>query len=312
MTVNGALDAHTAGYILPHEHLLVDFIGAQQVSTGRYAPQAVIDQMLPYLKEAKAAGCSVFFDCTPAYLGRDVRLLQQLAQQSGVHIITNTGYYSAVQHKYLPAHAFTETAAQLAQRWISEAVNGIDNTGIKPGFIKISVDKHPLDDIDKKIVQAAAMTHIKTGLTIGSHTGSGKAALEQLDILADAGVDESAFVWIHAQAEKDRALQVSAGRRGAWISFDNLGWEPVSAFLDHISFMQQSGLLKQLLLSHDAGWYDVEQKGKNKIKPFTPLFTDLMPVLQQQGWKKEALLQLFHHNPAEAFHIHKRLKKQRL
>lgn len=309
MTVNGELDAAKTGYILPHEHILVDFIGAEQVSPKRYSTKEVADQMLPYLKAAKKAGCTVFFDCTPAYLARDVRLLQQLAQQSGLHIITNTGYYSAVQHKYLPAHAFTETAEQLAQRWIAEAGNGIDNTGIKPGFIKISVDKHPLDAINKKIVQAAAITHKATGLTIGSHTGSGRAALEQLAILQRAGVDASAFVWIHAQAEKDRSLHLEAGRSGAWISFDNYGWAPLSAYLDHIGFMQQSGLAKQLLISHDAGWYDVAEEGKNETKPFTPLFTELIPALQQQGWKKEQLQQLFHQNPVAAFHIRKRLKK---
>ncbi len=307
ITATGTINTPVTGFVLPHEHLLVDFVGADKTNQGRWNRKAVAAQMLPYLKSVKKAGCAVFFDCTPAYLGRDVILLRELSRLSRLAIVTNTGYYSAVQHKHLPAHAFTETAEQLAARWIAEFDNGIEGTGIKPGFIKISVNNSPLNDIDKKIVRAAALTHKVTGLTIGSHTGTGKAALAQLDILAEEGVAANAFIWIHAQNEKDRSLHAQAGKRGAWIEFDNLGWEPESAYLGHIRLMQEAGLLQQMLVSHDAGWYDVEQQGKNTIKPFTPLFTQLIPALQKEGWTKARVRQLFAQNPVEAFYVHKRL-----
>lgn len=307
ITVDGPVAAGKLGWILVHEHLLVDFIGADKVSSDRYQPQQVIEVMLPFVRAAKAAGCTALFDCTPAYLGRDVQLLQKIAKAAGLPIITNTGYYSAAGHKYLPAHARTESAETLAARWIKEFEKGIDGTGIRPGFIKISVDRDPLDALNKKIVRAAAITHKATGLTIGSHTGSGKAALEQLDILEAEGVASKAFVWIHAQNERDRSLQQAAAMRGAWIEFDNLGWEPAPVFLEHIRFMEAAGLLGQLLVSHDAGWYDVVQQGKNEIKPFTPMFTQLVPALQQEGWTTARIDQLLHHNPVKAFHLHKRL-----
>jgi predicted metal-dependent phosphotriesterase family hydrolase len=310
ITVTGPMNAPATGFILPHEHLLVDFVGAEKTGVERWDRKKVAAQMLPYLKSAKKAGCAVFFDCTPAYLGRDVILLRQLSRLSGLPIVTNTGYYSAVQHKHLPEHAFTETAEQLAARWIAEYNDGIEDTGIKPGFIKISVNNAPLDDVDQKIVRAAALTHKSTGLTIGSHTGSGKAALEQLDIIAKEGVAANAFVWIHAQSEKDRKLHLEAGKRGAWLEFDNLGWEPETAYVGHIQFMQKAGLLQQMLVSHDAGWYDVEKGGKNEIKPFTPLFIQLVPALQKDGWNKKELHQLFTQNPVAAFQVHKRLLKE--
>ena len=80
----------------------------------------------------------------------------------------------------MPAHAWTESAEQLAARWIPRARTGIDGTGIKPAFMKIGVDPGPLSDIDAKLVAAAAITHLVIGLPVWSHTGDGPAALAQV------------------------------------------------------------------------------------------------------------------------------------
>ena len=74
-------------------------------------------------------------DCTPAYIGRDPRVLQKLARQTGLHILTNTGYYGGANDKFVPKHAYEESAAQLAARWVGEWKNGVEDTGVKPGFL---------------------------------------------------------------------------------------------------------------------------------------------------------------------------------
>ena len=114
-----------------------------------------------------------------AYIGRDAWLLQRLSRAAGINVVTTTGYYGAAKDKFVPAHAYRESPEQLAARWTREFVNGIDGTNIKPGIIKIGVDSGPLSAIDAKIVRAAALTHLLTGLTICSHTGDGTAAFEQ-------------------------------------------------------------------------------------------------------------------------------------
>lgn len=106
-------------------------------------------------------------------------LLKRLSEASDIHILSNTGYYGAAQDKHLPPHAFTETAEQLAARWIREHERGIDGTSIKPAFIKIGVDEAPLSAVDSKLVRAAGLAHRQTGLPIASHTGSGAVALEE-------------------------------------------------------------------------------------------------------------------------------------
>jgi phosphotriesterase-related protein len=45
-------------------------------------------------------------------------LLQKLTDLTGIRFITNTGYYGAVGEKYLPEHPFSESAEELAERWV--------------------------------------------------------------------------------------------------------------------------------------------------------------------------------------------------
>ena len=202
-TVLGPIAADDLGVTLMHEHVLVDFIGADKVSRDRYDAEEAFRTALPFLKRVRGLGCRTLVDCTPAYIGRDAALLRRLAQASGLHLVTNTGYYGAADDKFVPRHAYTETAEQLAGRWTREARDGIEQTGIKPGIMKIGVDKGPLSEIDAKLVRAAAKTHLESGLSIASHTGDGTAALAQIDLLNSEGVDGSALIWVHAQSEPD-------------------------------------------------------------------------------------------------------------
>ena len=179
--------------------------------------------VLPHLQQVRALGCQTLVECTPAYLGRDARLLQRLSSASGVHHPDRTPATTARRRtSTLPAFAFAETAEQLAARWIREAERGIDDTGIKPAFMKIGVDAAPLSEIDAKLVRAAARTHRETGLPIASHTGTGAAAMAELDLLEADGVPPSAFIWVHAQSERDDTFHVRAARRGAWVEFDGI------------------------------------------------------------------------------------------
>ena len=79
MTVEGLIEPDQLGVTLPHEHLLVDFVGADQISPSRYDAEEVFQRVLPYLQQVKQQGCQTLVECTPAYLGRDPLLLLRLA-----------------------------------------------------------------------------------------------------------------------------------------------------------------------------------------------------------------------------------------
>ena len=303
-TVNGSIDANRLGTSLIHEHFLVDFIGANQVSFERWNRDEVIKKVLPFLMEVKDARVKSIFDCTPNFLGRDVVLLKELSKRSGLNIITNTGYYGAHENKYLPSWAATESVEQLADRWIAEFNHGIDGTFIKPGFIKISVDAEvPLTPMHKKLVRAAAITHCKTGLTICSHTGSAGPAFAQLEILRQERVRPDAFVWVHAQAEKDKSNFIKAASMGAWISLDGIGWGDFDNYADSIADLKTKGLLNRVLISHDAGWFKPDEKDGGEFTGFMNIFNELIPRLKNKGLTNEDIETLLAQNPAQAMSI---------
>jgi len=232
---------------------------------------------------------------------------QRLSEASGLNIITNTGYYGARQNQYLPHFAFEETADQLAGRWIDEWLNGIDNTNVRPGFIKIAIDQGELTDIHEKLVRAAARTHLKTGLTIASHTGPAIGAFEEIEILKEEGVDPSAFIWVHAQVEENLEYHVKAAKMGAWISFDGLGWGKPEIYIQMLNNMKSHDLLHKVLISHDAGWYHVGEPNGGNFIGFTTLFKKLLPALTDSGFTDDEINLLLVDNPAEAFSV--RVKK---
>ena len=316
LTINGLIPTDSLGKTLIHEHVFLDWSPADSMDVSRWDNDASFVVILPYLQELKSYGVRSFFECTPSYLGRNPALLLRLAKASDLQIITNTGFYAARKQQHLPGFAKTSNAHQLADIWIDEFNHGIDGTGVRPGFIKIGVDsKSMLDALDRKIVRAAAITHLETGLTIVAHTGTDTTAVQELEILQQEGVHPSAFVWTHAQRGTPEG-HVRLAKTGAWISLDGMGWvNPVdtkgdsTAMMQYVSRLQNlkdQGLLNRVLISHDAGWYTVGQTDQSNFKPYTFIFDHLIPMLESKGWNREDFNQVLVSNPQTAYAIKKR------
>jgi len=311
MTVAGPIPAADMGTALIHEHVFLDWSGADSIQPEQWHNEAAFHVILPKLQEMKLLGVKTFFECTPNYLGRNPALLRRLADSTGLHIVTNTGYYGARQNKYLPARAFTESAEQLAEYWIQEFEKGLENKGIRPGFIKIGVDSDSvLSPIHQKLVRAAALTHLRTGLTIVAHTGPDAPAIQEAEILEKMGVSLDAWVWTHAQGGSSET-HAALARRGAWISLDGLGWvapqngdsSALKKYVQQIDFLKKEGLLHRTLIAHDAGWYTHGEAGGGLFQPFTNIFTLLIPELKKRGFTEVDIEQLLAKNPQEAYAI---------
>lgn len=300
-TVKGKIKPSELGNTLIHEHVLVDFIGADKITPDRWNHDEVIKKVLPYLLEIKARGIKSMVECTPAYIGRDVALLQKLSDQSGLNILTNTGFYGASDNKYLPALAFSESAEQLADGWIAEFENGIDGTMIRPGFIKTGVNSGSLSGIHQKLIIASALTHLKTGLTICSHTGPALPALQEVELLKTMGVSPTAFVWVHANGSNDDFVET--GKTGCWISLDGISEGSLTQNAELIVFLKKNGLFNQILISHDAGWYRPGELNGGEFRGYTTISDRLLPLLKQKGLKEADIRQLMVTNPAKAFSL---------
>lgn len=267
------------GSVLVHEHVLVDFGGWQVATPSRYDADEVVRLAKPKLEELKQFGCRRVQECTPNFLGRDPKLLARLQRLTGIELWTNTGIYGAADRKGVPDFARSESAPQLAARWITEWRKGV--AGMKPRFIKTAVNGFPLDELDRKLVEAACLTSLETGLAICSHTnGGGPAALAQLEILDRMKVAAKKFVWVHAQNEKDHSVHEKVARAGAWVELDGINARSADWHLACVRRLADSGLIGRTLISQDSGWYRVGEPGGGQFNGYTYIYTDFVPRLK--------------------------------
>ncbi|HZK95338.1 MAG TPA: hypothetical protein VFC67_14110 [Prolixibacteraceae bacterium] len=161
MTVTIEIPVSRMGVTLPNEHVLVDLAPIDSVGMKHYNKDSVIAKVLPYFEELKQYKVKTFVDGTSEFMGRDPQLLAELSRKTGINILTNTGWYASVDDRHLPKGIKDISAEEIAVVWIDEAKNGIGNTGIKPGLIKIGLNKIQLSETDKKMVAAACLTHFR-------------------------------------------------------------------------------------------------------------------------------------------------------
>jgi phosphotriesterase-related protein len=279
---------------------MVDFVGADKVGKHRYRPDDVVSTMLPFIRDAQAQGVTTFVDCTPMFLGRDVEVLRTISELTGLHILTNTGQY---KEPYLPAETFELEPQALADQWILESQEGIDGTSVKPGFIKTAVERESLAPMQQKVTRAAALTSKATGLTIATHTAAAVAAMEVLDIVEAVGVDPDRWIFVHAQHEPDPDMLVEVARRGAWISLDGIGASTVDAHIVPLLKLLDAGFERQVLLSHDAGWYRVGEEPGGAKDSFIYMLGEFKPLMKRRGISDETIHTITVINPSVAFEV---------
>lgn len=299
-TVLGDIPPDRFGLALAHEHILVDFIGADKQAKERYDPNEVFTTMLPYLKEIRQLGVTGFVECTPNHMARDPKLLAKLSEAADIHILTNTGLY---KEPYLPQYALTSSADQLADQWTSEIKDGIEDTNVKAGFIKIAVNPGRIVPTQQKIVKAAARCSLSTGASIACHTASGAAALHLLEILEKEETDPERLIVVHSDAEEDTKCHVKIASSGAWVEYDAVREETAERTLTLLRLMLEHGFEDQVLLSQDAGWYNVGEPGGGQIRGFKYLVRDFAPLMLENGFSKELADKILIRNPSRAFQI---------
>ena len=257
------------GVTLVHEHVLVDFAGAEKVSRSRYDADEAFRTILPHLQELQERGCRTLFECTPAYLGRDPLLLRRLSEASGLHIVTNTGYYGAANDIAVPRHAYAETARQLADRWTAEARGGIEGTGIRPGFVKIGVDAGPA--LRRSTASSSRRRRCATSTPASPspiHTGDGAAALEILARPAGAG-RLARGVRLGPRAEREGPRDPLPGPRSRARGWSSTGSLPrrLEAHVEAVVDLARRDRLDRVLVSQDAGWYHVGEPAGGEYRP---------------------------------------------
>ncbi len=298
-TTLGAYSSGQLGMILPHEHIFVDLRTPETPGQGQAAAEDVVRLMAPELERARALGVTALVECSPEGVGRRVDLVKAVSQAANFPVVVATGIY---REPWVPAWA-QHAPREVIQAWMQgELQVGIAQTGVRAGFIKLSAGDDGLTALEEKILRAAAAAGTACESAIGSHTIRGRVVLHQLEILEAEGFDPRRFISIHAQAEEDFDLSLEIARRGAWLSYDGIGWgADDERYLQRILAMLSAGFGSQLMLSMDRGWYDPAKPGGGSPKPFTYLNQVFLPKLRAAGVDEATLRLLTADNPFRAF-----------
>jgi phosphotriesterase-related protein len=297
-TTLGPLPKERLGMILPHEHVFVDLRTPDQPGYAEAEANDVIALMGPQIEAIKAQGITALVECTTCGVGRRADIDVAVSQATGFPLVVPTGNY---REPWIPDWVLDASVDELESWMLQELNEGMDQTGVRAGWIKISAGDDGITPLEERILRGAARAGRATDAVIGSHTIRSRVVMDQLDIIESEGYRAERFISIHTQAEPDFAMHQAVAARGAWIEYDHVGRDPDEEVVALILQALEAGLEGQLLLSHDLGWYDPAQPGGGVPRPYTALVDRVLPMLRQAGVDEATIHLLTETNPFNAF-----------
>lgn len=245
--------------------------------------------MTEELSTAKREGITCIVDGGHPDMGRDINFLRQLSTASGMPIVAGGGFYT---QPFYPPEISTMSEEQIVQALIKQA--DADLIGV---FGEIG----SWDDIsrdERKVFRAIGKAHVATNLPIFTHTGiPGKSALEQLDILEDAGVKPDRVVIGHLGNLVDPNVQVHKAicRRGAFVGFDRQGGPGDAQQVPLVMSLIEAGFADNLMFSADAS--SAGQMKRNNGQGYAKTLTVFVPTLKAAGASDAVLHAIMVDNP---------------
>jgi len=238
-----------------------------------------VDLMSEEVAKVKTAGVACIVDAGHEDMGRDINFLRQVAMKSGVPIVAGGGFYS---QPFYPKEISMMSEEDIVKALIKQAD---DNTLGVFGEIG-SWDEITADE--RKVFRAIGKAHVATNLPIFTHTGiPGKSALEQLDILEDAGVRPDRVVIGHLGNLVDANVYVhkTLCRRGAFVGFDRQGGANDAQQVPMVMALIEAGFADHLMFSADAS------------SGYSKTLTVFLPKLKAAGASDEVLHHIMVDNP---------------
>jgi phosphotriesterase-related protein len=238
------------------------------------------DLMADEVAKAKSQGnIACIVDAGHPDMGRDVNFIRQVSMKSGVPIVAGGGFYS---QPFYPKEISTMSEDQIFKALVKQA--DTDTLGV---FGEIgSWDE--ITATERKVFRAVGRAHGATNLPIFTHTGiPGKSALEQLDILEDAGVKPERVVIGHLGNLVDPNVYVHKAicRRGAFVGFDRQGGNNDAQQVPMVMTLLEAGFASHLMFSADAS------------SGYAKTVTVFLPKLKAAGAGDQVLHQIMVDNP---------------
>jgi phosphotriesterase-related protein len=312
-TVTGGCRPDELGPTLMHEHLLVGWPGWEAYAGEEGAARGErLARCVAQMQELRELGVRTLLDPCPIDLGRDVELMAEVAQRSGVRIVCATGLYK--EDFGAPAYfkfrtQFGDALGEMTDVFVHELTEGVGPTGIRAGVIKVATGAHKITPYEELVLRAAGRAHRATGAPITTHTDEGTMGAEQLAILTSEGVPPSAIVIGHSCGSSNLDYHLALLDGGAYLGFDRFGLEllhPDRARLAALVGLLGLGFERQIVLSHDTVWC---WRGRAPVVPAsvladwqpTHLFRKIIPRLREAGVPQAKIDTMLVENPRRYF-----------
>jgi phosphotriesterase-related protein len=318
-TVCGPVPANELGKTLIHEHFVFGYPGFQgDVTLGPLRFEEALGAGVAIAQKMMAHGIQTVVDPTPNDCGRNPELLRRISEATGLNIICATGYYYEGEGAtpYFKFRQLLGTAEEeIYDMFMAEITNGIADTGIKPGVIKLASSKNRITEYEKMFFRAAARAQKETGIVIITHTQEGTMGPEQAAYLLEHGADPQKIVIGHMCGNTDPEYHKKTLQYGVYIAFDRFGIQGmVGAPTDEerirtLLVLLREGFADKIMLAHDTVniWLG---RPPQLPEPFAALmsnwhvehvFQNIIPALTKEGVTEEQLEQMFVKNPATLF-----------
>ncbi|HEU4671763.1 MAG TPA: hypothetical protein VFS32_02580 [Candidatus Limnocylindrales bacterium] len=308
-TVLGDVPAADLGPTYAHEHLVID--GGRPVEMHPDFLLADVDRLAAELEEARALGLATVVDAMPADAGRNAGLLAELSRRSGVNVIAVTGLHHA--RYYGPSHWSERLSVdELAALFVADLEEGVDandysgpvvrRTPFRAGAIKVAGSEGGLSARDRRLFEAAAAAHLRTGAPILTHCEDGTGGVEQLAALAGFGVAPAAVILSHVDKVVDLGYHAELAGAGATLEYDqSFRWgDRENGTVTLLVAMIARGLGDRIVLGNDAArqrYYRAWGGGPGLVW----LLGEFSARMVDAGIGEEARHDLFVTNPARAF-----------
>lgn len=265
--------------------------------------EAVREELLHY----KKMGGGAIVENTTTGISRDVKKLEWLAKETGVHIISGAGFYVDCTHSSETRALLVE---QLTEILVNEVQHGADGTNIKCGVIGEIGCSWPLTESERKVLQATAHAQTQLGCPIIIHPGrNSDAPFQIIRILQEAGADISKTVMSHLDRTIfDVSKLLEFATLGCYLEYDLFGTELLNYhFNPAIDMPNDSERIKNLRTLVDQGYEDRiviahDIHTKNRLVKYgghgySHILTNIVPKMLIRGISQDVVDKILVENP---------------
>ena len=306
-TVRGPVDSGELGATLMHEHVFILQPEALQNWGHVFGPSywdedERLADATAKLGAVRNAGIRTIVDPTVPGLGRYIPRLQKLNRAVDLNIVVATGVYAFIE---LPNFLAYRTIDAIAALFVRELCEGIDDSGVKAGFLKCAVERHGVIGDVPRILAAIAAASVETGAPVMVHTNAqARTGLDALEVLTGHGVNPRRIVIAHAGDSNDLDYLRAIADTGAWLGCDRFGIEHFNPLTDRINTLLAllaEGYGDRIHLSHDAAcFYDFmigDPAFANEKPDYLLISNQVVPALLNAGVTQAQIDEMMVANP---------------